>query len=112
MADSYHVYVLRSEVTGRLYIGSAAGVCDRLKRHNRGESKATQHGVPWLLVHEEPFATRSEAVRREMHYKAGKGREELRSRLNSTLDQTGRRDDRSSAAADRPDFLNAYSKRR
>jgi hypothetical protein len=37
--------------------------------------KATQHGVPWSLVHSESFASR--AVRRERYYKTGRGREEL-----------------------------------
>jgi putative endonuclease len=74
----FHVYVLRSAVTGRLYTGSTADVHDRLRRHNSGESKATRHGIPWTLVHTETFATRAEAVRRECYYKTGRGREELK----------------------------------
>jgi len=58
----FHVYVLRSAVTGRLYTGSTADAQDRLRRHNAGESKATRHGIPWTLVHTETFATRAEAV--------------------------------------------------
>jgi putative endonuclease len=79
----YFVYVLRSAVTGRLYTGSTADVQDRLRRHNSGESKATRHGIPWLLVHTETFATRAEAVRRERYYKTGRGREELETLLGT-----------------------------
>ena len=50
---------------------------DRLGRHNRGESKATKHGVPWILVHTEQFETRSEALLKERYYKTGRGRDEL-----------------------------------
>jgi putative endonuclease len=86
MAGAFHVYVLRSEATGRLYVGSTSDIDARLGRHNRGESKATKHGVPWALVHQEEFASRSEAVRREMYYKTGKGREELKTFLSTSLD--------------------------
>ena len=78
----FHVYILRSAVTGRLYTGSTADVQDRLRRHNAGESKATRHGIPWTLTHTETFATRAEAVRRERYYKTGRGREELEALLN------------------------------
>ena len=47
------------------------------QRHNAGESKATKHGVPWILTHTESFGTRSEAAKRERYYKSGRGREEL-----------------------------------
>jgi putative endonuclease len=69
--------VLRSGETGRRYIGSCQNIDDRLSRHNRGESKATRYGVPWMLVHQEHFETRSEAIRREQYFKTGKGRDEL-----------------------------------
>jgi putative endonuclease len=63
--------------TGRRYIGSCENVGDRLRRHNAGESKATKHGVPGILLHVEIFATRSGAMNRERYYKTGRGRDEL-----------------------------------
>ena len=72
------MYILRSGVTGRLYVGSTSDLADRLYRHNSGQSKATRHGFPWSLLHQEAYATRSEAVRREMYLKTGKGRDEIR----------------------------------
>jgi|GEM_PF-2860169 len=45
---------------------------DRLKRRNEGRSKATQSGVPWILVHTETFATKSAAYRTEFHIKGWK----------------------------------------
>ncbi|PYJ41614.1 MAG: endonuclease [Verrucomicrobia bacterium] len=73
----FYVYVLKNQKTGRRYIGSCRSIVDRLHRHNSGQSKATRHGMPWSLVHSESFRTRTEAVRREMFYKTGRGRDEL-----------------------------------
>ena len=73
----FYCYVLRSQKTGRRYVGSCEDLADRIRRHNAGESKATKHGVPWILVRSESFVTRSEATQRERYYKTGRGREEL-----------------------------------
>jgi putative endonuclease len=73
----FYCYILRSKKTGRQYVGSCQNLNDRLHRHNAGESKATKHGVPWVLVRVEEFATRSEAAHRERYYKTGRGREDL-----------------------------------
>jgi putative endonuclease len=84
--DLMFVYVLRSTVTGRYYTGSCQEITDRLHRHNTGQSKATRHGAPWVLVYQETHATRIEAVRRELYFKTGKGREELTQLLGTHLD--------------------------
>lgn len=73
----FHVYVLRSVKTVRRYIGSCEDVEERLRRHNAGHSKATRHGMPWVLLHQESFSDRSEAVKKELFYKTGRGRDEL-----------------------------------
>ena len=73
----FHVYVLRSDKTGRRYIGSSQNIESRLNEHNSGYSLATKHGAPWKLIHHEEFPTRAEAVRRERFYKTGKGRDFL-----------------------------------
>ena len=80
LQSMFYVYVLRSEKTGRRYVGSCDHVEERLARHNRGESKATKPGVPWILVHTESFDSRAGAVRKELYYKTGRGRAELDSR--------------------------------
>ena len=71
------VYVLRSEKTGRRYVGSCEDLAERLRRHNNAESKATRHGVPWLLLHSGKFSTRSAAASKERYYKTGRGRDGL-----------------------------------
>ena len=73
----FHVYVLKSEKTGRRYVGSCENLETRVRRHNLGHSKATRHGVPWTLVHSETFSNRVDATGRERYYKSGRGRDEL-----------------------------------
>ncbi|PYI61163.1 MAG: endonuclease [Verrucomicrobia bacterium] len=73
----FYCYVLRSEKTGRRYVGSCRDLDNRVRRHNAGESKATKQGVPLVLIRSESFSSRSEAVQRERYYKNGRGRDEL-----------------------------------
>ena len=68
---------LRSTKTERRYVGSCKNVEERFDRHNAGHSKATRHGVPWVLEHTESFPTRADATRRERYLKTGRGRDEL-----------------------------------
>jgi putative endonuclease len=63
----------------------------RLERHNAGHSKATRHGVPWILEHSESFPTRAEGIKRGRYFKTGRGRDEL----DNVQRQSGRRGDRS-----------------
>ena len=70
-------YVLRSEKTGRRYVGSCTDLEARIVRHNSGKVKATKHGVQWVVVRTETFSTRRGAVGRELYYKTGRGRDEL-----------------------------------
>jgi putative endonuclease len=73
----FYCYVLRSEKTGRRYVGSCRDLDNRIRRHNVGESKATKQGLPWVLIRTENFSSRSEAAQRERYYKTGRGRDEL-----------------------------------
>ena len=96
----FHCYVLRSQKTGRRYVGSCESLPRRLHRHNTGQMKATKHGVPWILIQSESFATRREAVQRELYYKTGRGRDDL-----NTFVWSGRRGDRSQVQILSPRFL-------
>ena len=73
----FHVYVLESETTRRRYVGSCEDLPKRVARHNSRIVKATKAGAPWVLLHSEPFSTRAEAVRRELYFKTGRGRDEI-----------------------------------
>ncbi len=70
----FWVYILRSEVNGRYYVGQTDDVDARTGMHDRGEVKSTRPYRPWKLVYSEVFQTRSEAVRRERQIKRRKKR--------------------------------------
>ena len=74
----YVVYVLRSLVNKRLYIGQTNDLSRRLLEHNQGHSRYTKLTKPFELIYQEEFFTRSEAVNRELELKSGKGREWLK----------------------------------
>ncbi len=77
----FFVYVLRSLTTGRHYVGFTPDPIQRLGQHDHGLTKSTKNRGPWELVHQEPFKTRSEAMRRERFLKSGQGREQLKGLL-------------------------------
>ncbi len=77
---SYYVYILRSESNGKSYIGHSKDPNNRVTEHNSGKSKATRGRGPWRLIYHEEYKSRSEAIRREKHFKTQIGRLELKSK--------------------------------
>ena len=75
MPNTYHIYVLRSSSTNKLYVGQTNNLELRVDTHNKGVSRYTNKRGPWKLIYSEEFASRSEALKREMFLKSGKGRE-------------------------------------
>ena len=72
---NYFVYVIKSEINGRLYKGQTSNIENRLKEHNSGKTRSTKGYLPWKLVYFEEFITREEAILREKYFKTGIGRE-------------------------------------
>ncbi len=70
MPMKFHVYILRSKVSGRYYCGQTGNLTDRLERHNGGRSKATKADRPWMLAWSRELLTRSEAVKLEAKIKS------------------------------------------
>jgi putative endonuclease len=56
------------------YVGSSENVQQRLVKHNLGLSNFTKRGIPWILIHQETFTTKLEALKREKFLKSGAGR--------------------------------------
>ena len=74
----WYVYVLRSKVSPRFYIGMSSDVENRLKEHNRGKTKSIKGYRPWELVFKEDYQSREEARKRELYLKTGIGREYIK----------------------------------
>jgi putative endonuclease len=66
----YDVYTLQSRTSHRYYVGSTQDFTNRLDEHNRGESRPTRSGIPWVVVRVEHFDTRSEAMAQEKRIKS------------------------------------------
>jgi putative endonuclease len=81
---AFTVYILRSESTGRYYVGQTKDLEARLAYHNANYSKALKNRGPWQLAYTESFDTRSEAMRRERHIKAQKDRRFIEQLLSAS----------------------------
>ena len=79
----YHFYVLKSLKTGLLYKEHSEDVFLRLRQHDRGTTRSTRSGVPWVLAYCEDFTGRADAVKRERYFKSLKGGKELRGILGT-----------------------------
>ena len=74
---SYWVYILKSDSTGKIYIGQTTDLDNRVKRHNSVYDKnryTRKQKGPWLLIYSEKYETRSEAMKKEKFFKSGDGR--------------------------------------
>jgi putative endonuclease len=72
------IYVLKSSTTGPFYTGATTDIDARLAQHNSDQCPSTKHRGPWVIVHQEEFATLAEALRRKKVLKTGRGRDEVR----------------------------------
>jgi putative endonuclease len=66
------VYILRSDLGGRYYIGSTIDIPTRLRRHNKGQHISTKAYRPWKLIYSENFELLGEARKREREIKSWK----------------------------------------
>lgn len=80
---SYYIYILKSQTSGRYYIGSTENVIQRLGQHNSGKVRSTKNRGPYKLVYTEPFSTRQDAYRRERQIKRYKGGHAFRKLLEN-----------------------------
>ena len=66
----YRTYILKSLKDSRYYYGHTADLNLRLKEHNNGKVRATKARRPFVIHYYETFATKSEAVKRELFFKS------------------------------------------
>ncbi len=70
----FTVYILYSDKNKKYYIGSCQNIEERLTRHNSGRNKSTHSGMPWKILYQEYFDSRSDAVAREFSIKKMKSK--------------------------------------
>ena len=70
------VYILKSDKTGKYYIGSSDNPERRLEtQHNIGFVRSTRSGIPWKLVYSEEYEKKEDAQHRETEIKSHKSRQ-------------------------------------
>lgn len=83
----HHVYVIKSIVDKKLYIGSTNDMKRRLQEHNDGFNQSTKHRSPFILVYCESYLSKKSALVREKKLKKFKNSySELKKRLENSLD--------------------------
>jgi len=82
-----YVYVLISQVDGKLYIGYTPDLKSRVKKHNSGYVIATRNRRPLKLIYYEAYINRIDAKKREYFLKGGKGHNQLKVQLENSYHQ-------------------------
>lgn len=70
----YFAYILYSAKLNKYYVGQTYNLKIRELRHKLGLTKFTKQADDWIVVYQEVFASRSEAIRRERNIKQQKSR--------------------------------------
>lgn len=72
------VYVLRSNIAAKSYVGVTNNLERRLREHNSGKHAYTKRYTPWEIIHKEEFEEFQEARNREKYLKSASGRKSLK----------------------------------
>ena len=82
------VYILKSKMTEKYYIGSTTDLERRLQDHERGNTRTTRIHKPWFLVYTENYPTLTEARRREFQIKRWKSHQRISELINRSAGRT------------------------
>ena len=86
------VYILHSRSNPtKTYVGFTSNLVLRMMEHNITDNYPnafTKKFRPWVLIHIEFFANKSEALKREKWFKSGVGRDFIKTNLASWLEHS------------------------
>jgi len=72
---AHQTYIIYSKTNDQYYTGSSSvGIDLRLERHNKGWTKSTKSGIPWILKYAKTFEFKSDALKWERSIKKQKSR--------------------------------------
>lgn len=82
----FYVYVIKSSIDNKLYIGYTNDLKRRFSEHNEGLNVSTKHRRPFELIYYESYRSRKDAMTRERKLKKFKNSyTELRKRIQDSL---------------------------
>lgn len=67
------VYILKSTVKERYYIGCSNNLLKRIHQHNSGQTLSTKAYIPYILIYKEEYTDQKVAYDREKEIKSYKG---------------------------------------
>jgi putative endonuclease len=83
------VYILKSQIDDRYYVGSTRNVEKRLKAHNSGKTKSIKAFRPFVVAYKEEYKAFSEAIKRERQIKSKKSRGYIESLISKNESEHG-----------------------
>ena len=81
----YYVYVLKSEISDKIYIGYTKDLKRRLNEHKLGKDITTRTLKANKLIFYEAFLGKQDAIRREKYFKTTKGKSSLRQIIRDSV---------------------------
>jgi putative endonuclease len=82
----FYLYIIKSKIDGKLYIGSTNNLRRRLSEHNSGKVTSTKPRRPFELRYYEAFYKEVDARKREDSMKKdGKALGQLKRRISESL---------------------------
>ena len=79
----FYAYVIKSINLDYYYKGHCEDLVNRLKQHNCGMTESIRPYIPFIIVYQEGFFTKEEAIAREKYFKTSAGRRFLKNILAS-----------------------------
>ncbi len=86
--EKFYVYIIYSEKTNKFYTGYCSNIIERVEKHNNGSTPSTKPGIPWKLVYEECFDSKTDAIKRENEIKRKKSRKYIEFLISSQTDSS------------------------
>ncbi len=77
----WYVYILKSAIDNKLYVGSTNDIARRLTEHNSGKVDSTKNRTPLRLETYFAVKDKSRAIALEQYFKTGSGRAFLQKRI-------------------------------
>jgi len=79
----WYIYIIKSVLNNRYYIGCTSNIERRILEHNNGYNISTKKDKPWKVVYCEEFNDQQKAYSREKKIKSYKGGNAFKKLLNS-----------------------------
>lgn len=83
MEPMFFVYILHSQLDGKLYTGYTSDLERRISEHNSGKVASTNNRRPLKLIYYEAYLSEDDAKGRELFLKSGSGKNYLKKQLEN-----------------------------